>query len=40
MLGGILIEMGLTMTANFLVFAVPAAIAGIMTMYLSSKRVS
>lgn len=40
MLGGILIEIGLTMTANFLVFAVPAAIAGIMTMYLSSKRVS
>ncbi|WP_298350585.1 MFS transporter [Runella sp.] len=40
MLGGILIEMGLTMTANFLVFAIPAAIAGIMTMYLSSKRIS
>jgi MFS family permease len=40
MLGGILIEMGLSMTANFLVFAIPAAIAGIMTMYLSSKRIS
>jgi MFS transporter, AAHS family, 4-hydroxybenzoate transporter len=40
MLGGILIELGLTMTANFLVFAIPAAIAGVITMYLSSKRIS
>ncbi|MFN8347000.1 MAG: MFS transporter [Spirosomataceae bacterium] len=40
MLGGILIEIGLSMTANFLVFAVPAALAGIITLYLSSKRIS
>jgi MFS transporter, AAHS family, 4-hydroxybenzoate transporter len=40
MLGGILIGMGLTMTTNFLIFAIPTALAGVITMYLSSKRIS
>lgn len=39
-LGGILIGMGLTIGANFLIFAVPALIAGIMTWKNSSKDVS
>ena len=40
MLGGVLIGMGLSMTTNFLIFAIPAALAGLMTLYLSSKRIS
>jgi AAHS family 4-hydroxybenzoate transporter-like MFS transporter len=40
MLGGILIGMGLSMTTNFLIFAIPTALAGVMTLYLSSKRIS
>ena len=39
-LGGVLIGMGLTIGTNFLVFAVPAFIAGIMTWRNSSKDVS
>ena len=39
-LGGILIGMGLTIGTNFLVFAIPALIAGIMTWKNSSKDVS
>ena len=37
---GILIGAGLSMTANFLVFAVPALLAGLITMRLGSKEVS
>lgn len=40
LLGGVLIGMGLSMTANFLIFAIPTTIAGVITMYLSSKRIS
>lgn len=40
MLGGILIGMGLSMTTNFLIFAIPTALAGVITIYLSSKRIS
>lgn len=40
LLGGFLIGAGLSMSANFMVFAVPAALAGIMTWRLSSKEVS
>jgi benzoate transport len=39
-LGGILIGAGLSMTANFLVFAVPALFAGLITMRMKSKEVS
>ncbi len=39
-LAGVLIGAGLSMTANFLVFAVPALFAGLITMRLSSKEVS
>jgi MFS family permease len=40
LLGGILIGMGLSMTVNFLIFSVPTIIAGIITIYISSKRIS
>lgn len=39
-LAGILIGAGLSMTANFLVFAVPALLAGLITMGLRSTKVS
>lgn len=39
-LGGILIGMGLTMADNFLIFALPTILAGIVTIYLSSKKIS
>lgn len=38
--GGILIGMGLSMVANFLIYAVPTIFAGIMTMYISSRKIS
>jgi AAHS family 4-hydroxybenzoate transporter-like MFS transporter len=38
--GGILIGMGLSMVTNFLIYAVPTIFAGIMTMYISSKKIS
>ncbi|WP_019986761.1 MFS transporter [Rudanella lutea] len=38
--GGILIGMGLSMVTNFLIYAVPTIFAGIMTLYISSKKVS
>ena len=38
--GGVLIGMGLTMVTNFLIYAVPTIFAGIMTMYISSKKIS
>lgn len=39
-LGGILVGMGLTISTNFLIFAVPTLFAGIVTMSINSKRVS
>lgn len=38
--GGVLIGMGLSMATNFLIYAVPTIFAGIMTLYISSKKVS
>ncbi len=38
--GGVLIGMGLSMVTNFLIYAIPTIFAGIMTMYISSKKVS
>ncbi len=38
--GGVLIGMGLSMTANFIIFAVPAVVAGIATMLIKSDEVS
>lgn len=38
--GGILVGMGLTMATNFLIFAVPTLLAGIVTMLISSKEIS
>ncbi len=40
MLGGYLIGAGLSVSANFMVFALPAALAGIFTWRLTSKEVS
>lgn len=39
-LGGVLIGMGLTMATNFMIFALPTLLAGIVTMRLSSKKIS
>jgi MFS transporter, AAHS family, 4-hydroxybenzoate transporter len=39
-IGGILIGLGLSMSANFLIFAIPTVFAGITTLYLSSKEIS
>lgn len=38
--GGILVGMGLTMATNFMIFAIPALLAGIVTFYISSKDIS
>lgn len=38
--GGFLIGMGLTMSTNFLVYAIPTLLAGFVTMRISSKKVS
>ena len=38
--GGILIGAGLSMTTNFLIFAVPTVIAGVATLFISAKNVS
>lgn len=40
LLGGILIGAGLSVSANFMVFALPALLAGIMVLRLSSEEVS
>ena len=39
LLGGVLIGMGLSMSVNFIIYAVPTLIAGITTLYLSSKEI-
>lgn len=38
--GGLLIGMGLSMSTNFLVYAIPTVLAGLMTWRISSKEVS
>ncbi|WP_128548136.1 MFS transporter [Larkinella soli] len=38
--GGLLIGLGLTMTANFLIFAVPTAVAGLVTWRIVSRNIS
>ena len=39
-LGGILVGMGLSMATNFMIFAIPALLSGIVTYYISSKDIS
>lgn len=39
-LGGVLVGMGLTMVSNFLIFAIPTALAGVITFIIASKEVS
>ena len=39
-LGGILIGMGLSMATNFLIFAVPTLLAGLVTLWIASKEIS
>ncbi len=39
-LGGVLIGLGFTMAANFLIFSIPTLLAGVITFYISSKQVS
>ncbi|RYU94528.1 MFS transporter [Emticicia agri] len=38
--GGILIGMGLSLSVNFLIYAIPTICAGVMTLFISSKEVS
>ena len=38
--GGILIGMGLSMATNFLIFAIPTVLTGIVTLFISSKEIS
>ncbi len=39
-LGGVLIGLGFSLAANFMIFAVPTLLAGIITFYISSKEIS
>ena len=39
-LGGILVGMGLSMATNFMIFAIPALLAGVVTYFISSKEIS
>ncbi len=39
-LGGVLVGMGLSMAANFMVFAVPTLLAGVVTLLLYSKKIT
>jgi len=39
-LGGILVGMGLTMATNFLIFALPALLAGLFAYFISSKEIT
>lgn len=39
-LGGILIGAGMTMAGSFMIFAIPTFLAGVMTIFLSSKKIS
>lgn len=39
-LGGVLIGMGFSMASNFMIFAIPTAIAGVVTFFLSSDEIS
>ena len=38
--GGVLVGLGLTMATNFLIFAIPTVLAGLVTMVIASKEVS
>ena len=40
LLGGVLIGAGLSMTANFMVFAIPTLLAGIATFFIKSREIS
>lgn len=40
LLGGVLIGLGLSMATNFLIYAIPTILAGVMTMRISSKEIS
>ncbi len=39
-LGGLLVGMGLSMATNFLIFAIPTVFAGVVTLFLSSGKIS
>lgn len=39
-IGGLFISMGLTLSANFLIFSIPALFASILTYYISSKDIT
>lgn len=39
-IGGVLIGMGFSISTNFLIYAIPTILAGVMTMFISSKEIS
>ena len=40
LIGGVFISMGLSLSANFLIFSIPALFASILTYYMSSKNIT
>jgi hypothetical protein len=40
LIGGLFISMGLSLSANFFVFSVPALFASVLTYYMSSKNIT
>jgi MFS transporter, AAHS family, 4-hydroxybenzoate transporter len=40
LIGGLLISIGLSLSANFFIFSIPALIASVLTYYMSSKKIT
>ena len=40
LIGGLLISIGLSLSANFLIFSIPALFASVLTYYMSSKEIT
>ena len=40
LIGGLFISMGLSLSANFFVFSIPALFASVLTYYMSSKNIT
>jgi len=40
LIGGLLISIGLSLSANFLIFSIPALFASVLTYYMSSKKIT
>ena len=40
LIGGLFISMGLSLSANFFIFSIPALFASVLTFYMSSKKIT